>query len=186
MEVALLGAAGFVGSARLDEALLRGHTVTALARHPEKLGCRDRLVGVSGDGSSLGALIQGPDAVISAFNPGWENPHLFEDQVRGTSSIIAALKRVGIKRVLWVGGAGGQEVAPGVRVVDGPDFPDWVKPGSLASRSGSLLSCVSGRCCPRRSRDARVLSRDWRRERHDSGSNRGRPGLPRHRSTRRA
>lgn len=186
MEVALLGAAGFVGSARLDEALLRGHTVTALARHPEKLGCRDRLVGVSGDGSSLGALIQGPDAVISAFNPGWENPHLFEDQVWGPSSIIAGLKRVGIKRVLWVGGAGGQEVAPGVRVVDGPDFPDWVKPGSLASRSGSLLSCVSGRCCPRRSRDARVLSRDWRRERHDSGSNRGRPGLPRHRSTRRA
>jgi putative NADH-flavin reductase len=24
-------------------------------------------------------------------------------------------------------------VAPGVRVVDGSDFPDWVKPGSLAT-----------------------------------------------------
>ena len=35
--------------------------------------------------------------------------------------------------MLWVGGAGGQEVAPGVRVVDGSDFPDWVKPGSLAT-----------------------------------------------------
>ena len=136
MKVALLGATGFVGSALLDEALLRGHTVTAIARHPEKLGRRDRLATVSGDvydSASLAALIQGHDAVISAFNPGWKNLHLFEDQVRGTSSIIAALKTAGIKRVLWVGGAGGQEVAPGVRVVDGPDFPGWVKPGSLAT-----------------------------------------------------
>jgi hypothetical protein len=52
------------------------------------------------DAASLAALIQGHDAVISAFNPGWKNPHLFEDQVRGTSSIIAALTTAGIKRVL--------------------------------------------------------------------------------------
>lgn len=49
MKVALLGATGFIGSALLDEALLRRHTVTAIARHPEKLGRRDRLVAVSGD-----------------------------------------------------------------------------------------------------------------------------------------
>jgi putative NADH-flavin reductase len=35
--------------------------------------------------------------------------------------------------VLWVGGAGSLEVKPGVRVVDSPDFPDWVRPGSLAT-----------------------------------------------------
>jgi uncharacterized protein len=136
MKVALLGATGFVGSALLDEALLRGHEVTAIARQPEKLEPRDRLVPVAGDvydTASLAALIHGHDAVISAFNPGWKNPHLFEDQVRGTASIIAAMKKAGIKRVLWVGGAGGQEVAPGVRVVDGAGFPDWVKPGSLAT-----------------------------------------------------
>ena len=40
MKVALLGATGFVGSALLDEALRRGHTVTAIARHLEKLGRR--------------------------------------------------------------------------------------------------------------------------------------------------
>jgi uncharacterized protein len=136
MKVALLGATGFVGSALLDEALTRGHTVTAIARHPAKLGRRDRLVALSGDvyePAGLATLIRGHDAVISAFNPGWKNPRLFEDQVRGTSAIIAALKTAGVKRVLWVGGAGGQEVAPGVRVVDGPNFPDWVKPGSLAT-----------------------------------------------------
>ena len=55
------------------------------------------------------------------------------DGVTGQEAAIAALKTAGIKRVLWVGGAGGQEVAPGMRVVDDPDFPNWVKPGSLAT-----------------------------------------------------
>jgi uncharacterized protein len=35
--------------------------------------------------------------------------------------------------VLWVSGAGGLEVRPGVRVVDSPDLPSWVMPGSLAT-----------------------------------------------------
>ena len=49
-----------------------------------------------------------------------------------TTSIIAATKKAGIKRVLWVGGAGGLEVKPSVRVVDSPDLPSWVRRGSLA------------------------------------------------------
>ena len=35
--------------------------------------------------------------------------------------------------MLWVGGAGGLEVKPGVRVIDSPGMPLWVKPGSLAT-----------------------------------------------------
>jgi len=41
MKVALLGATGFVGSALLKEALDRGHAVTAIVRHPERLEKRD-------------------------------------------------------------------------------------------------------------------------------------------------
>ena len=78
-------------------------------------------------------MLRGHDAVISAFNPGWKDPHLYEDQIRGTASILAAIGKAGISRVLWVGGACGLEVRPGVRVIDAPDFPDWVKPGSLAT-----------------------------------------------------
>ena len=62
-----------------------------------------------------------------------ERSELYEDQVRGTATIIAAIKKAGIKRVLWVGGAGGLEVKPGVRVVDDPNLPEWVRPGSLAT-----------------------------------------------------
>ena len=136
MKLALLGATGFVGSALLNEALDRGHSVTAIVRHPEKLAKRERLIAVAGDvyeTARLALLLQGHEAVMSAFNPGWKDPKLYDDQVRGTVSILAAVKKAGIKRVLWVGGAGGLEVKPGVRVIDNPDFPDWVKPGSLAT-----------------------------------------------------
>src|SRR6185312_10416435 len=136
MTVTLLGATGVVGSALLNEALDRGHAVTAIIRHPERLAPRDRLVVKRGDvydTALLTNLMQGHDAVISAFNPGWKDPNLYDDQVRGTSSIIQAIKKAGLKRVLWVGGAGGLEVRPGVRVVDNPDFPAAVRPGSLAT-----------------------------------------------------
>jgi putative NADH-flavin reductase len=136
MKIVLLGATGFVGSALLNEALDRGHIVTAIARHPEKIAPRDRLTVKAGDAydsSALVILLAGHEALISAFNPGWKNPNLYEDQTRGTSAIIAALKQAGIRRVLWVGGAGGLEVKPGVRVVDDPNLPDWIRPGSLAT-----------------------------------------------------
>ena len=140
MRIVLLGATGFVGSALLVEALHRGHKVTAIVRHPEKLEKRDGLTATAGDvydTDSLASLIAGHDALISAFNPGWTpgtvKPEMYDEQVRGTSSIIAAARKAGIKRVLWVGGAGGLEVAPGVQSIDAPGFPEWIKPGSRAT-----------------------------------------------------
>jgi uncharacterized protein len=136
VKIVLLGATGFVGSALLVEALSRGEEVTAIVRHPEKLVSQHNLVAKTGDvydSSHLATLILGNDALISAFNPGWKNPNLNDDQVRGTTCIIDAVKTAGIKRILWVGGASGLEVKPGVRMLDGPDLPEWVKPGALAT-----------------------------------------------------
>lgn len=136
MNAALIGATGFVGSAVREELLRRGHTVTAIVRHPDKIPPHDRLTAVAGDvydSAALASLLRGHDVAISAFNPGWKDPTLYEDQVRGTTSIITAIKQAGIERVLWVGGAGGLEVSPGVRVVDDPAMPAWVRPGSLAT-----------------------------------------------------
>jgi putative NADH-flavin reductase len=136
VRIALLGATGFVGSALLEEALDREHEITAIVRHPDKLEPRGRLVAIGvdvNDTDRLAASIRGRDALISAFNPGWKNPNLYDDQVSGTASIIAAVKKAGVPRVLWVGGAGGLETGSGARVVDDPDLPDWVRPGSLAT-----------------------------------------------------
>lgn len=136
MKIALLGASGFVGTAILKEALDRGHTVTAIVRDARKLAPRQGLIARAGDvydSTALALLIAGQDALISAFNPGWKDPNLYSDQVRGTACIISAIKAAGITRVLWVGGAGGQEVSPGTRLVDKPEFPAAIKPGSLAT-----------------------------------------------------
>jgi putative NADH-flavin reductase len=136
VKIVLLGATGFVGAAVLNEALDRGHAVTAVVRHPDKLARRERLTPAAGDVydvSALSAILMGHEAVISAFNPGWKNPQLYEDQVRGTTAIITAVKRAGLKRVLWVGGAGGLEVRPGIRVIDDPAFPEAIKAGALAT-----------------------------------------------------
>ena len=43
MKIALIGATGYVGAPLLQEALQRGHQVTALVRHPEKLAAHPRL-----------------------------------------------------------------------------------------------------------------------------------------------
>lgn len=44
MNVALIGATGFIGGALLEEAVRRGHCVTAIARDPSKLAPCDGIV----------------------------------------------------------------------------------------------------------------------------------------------
>src|SRR5215467_959831 len=137
MRIALIGATGFVGSAILQEALQRGHEVTAIVRHPEKLSPHPKLHPHKADvhkGDEVIQSIAGHDAVISAFSPGWTNPNMYEIQVRGARAIIDGVKKAGIKRLLFVGGAGSLEVKPGVQSVDLPEFPAEYKQGALATR----------------------------------------------------
>ncbi|MGE8065085.1 NAD-dependent epimerase/dehydratase family protein [Pseudomonas sp. NPDC089569] len=43
MRIAIIGTSGFIGSALLTEALMRGHQVTGLVRHLERLDAHLRL-----------------------------------------------------------------------------------------------------------------------------------------------
>lgn len=137
MKIALIGATGFVGSAILKEALGRGHEVTAIVRDPEKLKPFPKLRPTKGDvyhDDEMARLVTGHDVVISAFNPGWTNPDIYNLQVKGAQSIINGVKKAGMKRLLFVGGAGSLEVKPGVQSVDLPVFPTEYKQGALATR----------------------------------------------------
>jgi len=51
-----------------------------------------------------------------------------------SDALIAAAREAGIPRVVVVGGAGSLQVAPGVQLVDVPDFPAAYKPVALAHR----------------------------------------------------
>lgn len=137
MNIALIGGTGFVGSAVLAELLARGHRVTALARTPAKVAPQAGLSVVQADvleATQVAAAVAGHDAVISAYNPGWTEPEMYALHLRGSDAIVEGVKAAGTKRLLVVGGAGSLYVAPGVQLVDTPQFPADYKPAALAAR----------------------------------------------------
>jgi len=133
MKIALLGAGGMIGSRIAAEALSRGHEVTAVVRTPGKLAAKHaRLKEVQGDAlnaASIARAIAGQDAVISAISAPEQ-----QELLRATTAQIEGAKQAGVPRLLVVGGAGSLEVAPGLELVDAPDFPAAYKPPALAHR----------------------------------------------------
>ncbi|WP_435353933.1 NAD(P)-dependent oxidoreductase [Emticicia sp. SJ17W-69] len=138
MKVAIIGASGFVGSVLLNEALSRGHQVTAIVRNPEKITVENPNLtikqGDASDSDALATLLEGNEAVLSTFNAGWTNPNLYDDFLAGSKAIQEGTKKAGIKRLLVVGGAGSLEVAPNLQLVDTPQFPAEWKAGATAAR----------------------------------------------------
>ena len=138
MNIALIGATGFVGSAVLNEALNRGYGVTAIARDTSKITVTsEKLTLVTADvydTEALAKILKGHDAIVNTFNAGWTNPNLYDDFIKGSESIQQATKLAGVKRALIVGGAGSLEIAPGVQLVDSPQFPAEWKTGATAAR----------------------------------------------------
>lgn len=128
MNVALLGATGNAGSRILAELLARGHRVTAIARNGGALAARDGLTVASGDvndAAALAPLLAGHDVVISSTRFQSTDPQ----------ALLAAIETAGVPRLLMVGGAGSLEVAPGLALVDTPEFPDAYKAEALAGRA---------------------------------------------------
>lgn len=126
MKIALIGASGFIGSALLDEALVRGHQVTALVTRPERLPTRDGLVVKQSDALDTTALaeqLSGADVVLSAFS-GHAQEDVYDYYVKGFDSILAATQSADVPRLLVVGGAATLEVAPGQLLLNSAGFPD--------------------------------------------------------------
>ncbi|MXV52585.1 NAD(P)H-binding protein [Pedobacter sp. HMF7647] len=138
MKIALIGASGFVGSAILNEALERGHEVTAIVRNPEKITVQNtNLKAEKGDvfkKSEIAGLVKGSDIVISAYNPGWHSENIAQEIIEGSKAIQAEVKEAGVKRFITIGGAGSLEIAPGVQLVDTPEFPKEYKVAASAVR----------------------------------------------------
>ncbi|WP_299098629.1 NAD(P)-dependent oxidoreductase [uncultured Alistipes sp.] len=131
--VTLIGASGFVGTAVLNELMARGHRVTAVVRNPLKVAVQNpSLTVVKADVADTPALVaacKGNDAVISAYNPGWTNPDIYDETLRNYPLILEAVRQSGVKRLLCVGGAGSLFCAPGLRVVDSGVIPDAIMGG---------------------------------------------------------
>lgn len=132
-KVALIGASGYVGKAILQELLERGWHVKALVRNPQNIAIKNPALNVEqvdvGDEKRLAAGLEGYEGVISAYNPGWTNPHIYEDTLTKYPKILEAAKAAHVRRLLIVGGAGTLFVAPGVRLMDSGRIPDAILPG---------------------------------------------------------
>jgi putative NADH-flavin reductase len=99
MNIVLAGATGNIGSRILDEALQRGHRVTGLTRDPAKLAARSRLQAKKANTTEVAAFadaLKGHDAAILSVK--WNENDVHQ--------VLDALRRAGVKRCLFVVGAG--------------------------------------------------------------------------------
>jgi putative NADH-flavin reductase len=129
MKVAVIGASGRAGSEIIKELSARGHTITAIARDASKIAAQPGVTAVSVDaanGPALAEALKGHDVAVSSIMFATSNP----------LTLIHAVKTAGVKRYLVVGGAGSLEVAPGVALIDTPQFPKEYLAEALA---GSLF-----------------------------------------------
>lgn len=136
MKVVVIGATGFVGRNLVNELANRGHEVLAIARNIEKVASKENVTAASVDvydSAALAKAISGNDVVVSAFNPGWANPNIYNDFIKGAEAIQAGVKASDVNRLISIGGAGSLYI-DGRQLVDGEDFPAEIKPGATAAR----------------------------------------------------
>ncbi|MER5206513.1 NAD(P)H-binding protein [Streptomyces sp. NPDC002825] len=125
--VVIFGAGGRVGRAAVAEAVARGHRVTAVVRDPDVYrdleGAGVTLVrGDATDAGSVAALAAGHDAAVNAAVR-LDVPSV-DFFTTAAKAMVAGLTEAGVGRLLTLGIATTLETAPGVRVMDAPDFPE--------------------------------------------------------------
>ncbi|EPO3045589.1 NAD(P)-dependent oxidoreductase [Vibrio cholerae] len=133
MKVAILGASGWIGSHLAAEAKMRGHEVVAVVRDPAKVtlkGVAVQQLDILNPESSLKSVLEGVDAVIASIGGRAAGNH--EMVAKTAQRLLNELPQAGVARLLWVGGAGSLEVAPGVKLVTVPGFPEEYKGEALA------------------------------------------------------
>ena len=112
MKLLVVGASGRTGQHIVDQALSRGHQVTALVRNPDSLAARDSLTLVKGtptNAADLATAEQGTDAILVALNnprtsdAPWSRPITTEKVLTKVAENIIAL---GERRVVFLSAAG--------------------------------------------------------------------------------
>jgi len=107
MKLFILGATGGTGRHLVQQALARGHEVTALVRSPQKITRRDpKLTVITGDplgATDIRAALPGHDAVISALGP--HTPARTTAARDSARAAVGAMRDAAVNRLLVVSGA---------------------------------------------------------------------------------
>ena len=122
LDIVVYGASGEVGSHVVQEALERGHRVTAVSRNPAQIAMRhENLSVVKGDlldKASVTEVVSGQDVVILSVRGVIGNSGRPESALQfiAAEMLVDVLFRQGERapRIIHVGGSGSLEVEPGV------------------------------------------------------------------------
>ncbi|MGI5217070.1 NAD(P)-dependent oxidoreductase [Nocardia sp. CA-290969] len=102
MNLTILAASGQTGLALTRQALHRGHTVTAIARNPDRIAVADspnlrKVAGEVNDAAGIAAVVDEESVVLSALGTDRAGTLL-----AGAEAVVAA----GPRRVIWLGAYG--------------------------------------------------------------------------------
>lgn len=126
MNIAVIGASGKAGNLILNEAMIRGHQVTAIVREASKLADKNVTIIEKNIFDLNTEDVNKFDVIVNAFGAplGEEQAH-----VDAGHQLIKLLKGTNT-RLIVVGGAGSlyTDESKTVRIIDTPDFPDVFKP----------------------------------------------------------
>lgn len=137
LRILVYGASGKIGTHVVDEALQRGHVVTAVSRDPSRIQKQHQNLSVVAgdllDADSIASLAAGQDVIVVSvrgFAGEAKNP---EDAIQriAVEKIVNVLRAIGedAPRLIHVGGSGTLEVEPGVLYAD--KIPKLFLPKSL-------------------------------------------------------
>jgi hypothetical protein len=123
MKIAVLGATGWIGGTVAAEVQQRGHELIALVRDPARFTLAAEVRRANSlDPASLEQALDGVELLIASIGGRADGQHgMVADSAR---TLLKVLPRTGVTRLLWVGGAGSLEVAPGATLLSQPDFPE--------------------------------------------------------------
>ncbi|MCK2212551.1 NAD(P)H-binding protein [Actinomadura sp. ATCC 31491] len=125
MKILVFGATGMIGQRIVAELTDRGHEVTGVSRTGGP---------VKGDVRDTATLAKGHDAIVSAIAPPRDGTDPEGPFLEANRALVDGAREAGVRRLIVVGGAGSLKVAPGLDLVDTPDFPEIYKREALAAR----------------------------------------------------
>ncbi|QNK46746.1 NAD(P)-dependent oxidoreductase [Brevibacterium sp. PAMC23299] len=127
MKIGIIGANGKVGSLIMKEAIDRGYEVTAIVRNASKITETNVNVLEKDIFNLTASELKSFDVVVNTFRAPDGEEHLYVESGR---ILVQALKDAPDTKLIVVGGAGSLFVdeEKKTRLMDTPDFPDFVIP----------------------------------------------------------
>lgn len=142
MNILLIGATGMIGSRILNEALARGHSVTALSRNIEHVPSLANVYSVKGDVYDVEFVSEyaaKADVIVSALSP--RNTDDGVAEAEAFTQALIAIQQKSNKRLLTVGGGSSLQMPNGQSALE--LTPESILPEATGMRKSFALMTLA-------------------------------------------